>query len=102
FIFLQLWALGRSTYPEHLAPGDPFVSLSPKTIGTPFYRSSTLQTVDIPHKMTIDKIKEYSQLFAAATLNTVHKAGFDRVEVHGANRYLLEQFMWDTVNERTN
>ncbi|KAJ7813525.1 hypothetical protein B0H14DRAFT_2376760, partial [Mycena olivaceomarginata] len=38
---------------------------------------------------------------AAANANAVHKAGFDGLEVHRANGYLLEQFLWDTVNERT-
>ncbi|KAJ7903446.1 NADH:flavin oxidoreductase/NADH oxidase [Mycena olivaceomarginata] len=101
FIFLQLWALGRTAYPEHLAPGDPFVSSSPKTISTPFHRGSTPRTADVPREMTVDEIKEYSQLFAAAASNAVHKAGFDGVEVHGANGYLPEQFLWETVNERT-
>ncbi|KAJ7903444.1 NADH:flavin oxidoreductase/NADH oxidase [Mycena olivaceomarginata] len=101
FIFLQLWALGRTAYPEHLAPGDPFVSSSPKTTSTPFHRGSTPRTADVPREMTIDEIKEYSQLFATAASNAVHKAGFDGVEVHGAHGYLPEQFLWDTVNERT-
>ncbi|KAJ7817713.1 hypothetical protein B0H14DRAFT_2239690, partial [Mycena olivaceomarginata] len=57
-------------------------------------------TAHVPHKITIDKIKGYSQLFASVASNTVHKASFDGVEVHGANGYLAEQFLWDTVNER--
>ncbi|KAF8206314.1 hypothetical protein K438DRAFT_1714667 [Mycena galopus ATCC 62051] len=51
--------------------------------------------------MTTDEIKEYAELYATAAKNAVHKAGFDGVEVHGANGYLPEQFLWDTVNERT-
>ncbi|KAJ7364122.1 NADH:flavin oxidoreductase/NADH oxidase [Mycena albidolilacea] len=95
FIFLQLWALGRTAYPEHLAPGDPFVSSSPKTTSTPFHRGSTPRTAD--------STRSYLplQLFATAASNAVHKAGFDGVEVHGAHGYLPEQFLWDTVNERT-
>ncbi|KAJ7790736.1 hypothetical protein B0H14DRAFT_2202310, partial [Mycena olivaceomarginata] len=58
-------------------------------------------TADVPHKMTIDEINKYSQLFAAAASNTMHKAGFNSVKVHGANRYLPEQFLWDTVNKCT-
>ncbi|KAJ7157621.1 NADH:flavin oxidoreductase/NADH oxidase [Mycena crocata] len=50
FIYLQLWALGRCAYVEHLAPGDPYVSSSPKKLGTPFH-------------------KEYSELFAVAASN---------------------------------
>jgi NADPH2 dehydrogenase len=51
--------------------------------------------------MTIDEIKEYLQLFAAAASNAAHKAGFDGVEVHSANGCLPEQFLWDIVNECT-
>ncbi|KAF7374824.1 NADH:flavin oxidoreductase/NADH oxidase [Mycena sanguinolenta] len=101
FIFLQLWALGRTAYVEHLAPGDPFVSSSPKKVDTPFHRGAAPRTDDVPRAMTIDEIKEYSQLYATAAANAVHKAGFDGVEVHGANGYLPEQFLWDTANERT-
>ncbi|KAJ6513171.1 NADH:flavin oxidoreductase/NADH oxidase [Mycena sanguinolenta] len=101
FVFLQLWALGRTAYVEHLAPGDPFVSSSPKKVDTPLHRGAAPRTDDVPRAMTIDEIKEYSELYATAAANAVHKAGFDGVEVHAANGYLPEQFLWDTVNERT-
>ncbi|KAJ6513152.1 FMN-linked oxidoreductase [Mycena sanguinolenta] len=51
FIFLQLLALGRTAYVEHMAPGDPFVSS----------RAS--------RAMTTDEIKEYSELYATAAAN---------------------------------
>ncbi|KAF8206316.1 hypothetical protein K438DRAFT_1963385 [Mycena galopus ATCC 62051] len=101
FIFLQLWALGRTAYVEYLAPGDPFVSSSPKKIDTPFHRGASPRTDDVPRAMTTEEVKEYVELYATAAANAVHKAGFDGVEVHGANGYLPEQFLWDTVNERT-
>ncbi|KAJ7678896.1 NADH:flavin oxidoreductase/NADH oxidase [Mycena polygramma] len=101
FVYLQLWALGRTAYVEHLAPGDPFVSSSPKKIETPMHPDATPRTDDIPRAMTVEEIKEYVDLYAIAAANAVHKAGFDGVEVHGANGYLPEQFLRDTINERT-
>lgn len=44
--------------------------------------------------------KEYVQLFARAAVNAV-EAGFDGVEVHGANGYLVDQFLQDVCNNRT-
>ncbi|KAJ7706926.1 hypothetical protein B0H17DRAFT_972881 [Mycena rosella] len=101
FIYLQLWALGRCAYVEHLAPGDPYVSSSPTKLGTPMHMDSAPRTDALPREMTVDEIKEYCELFAVAASNAVHKAGFDGVEVHGANAYLPEQFLMDSLNQRT-
>lgn len=99
FIYLQLWALGRCAYVEHLA-GDPYVSSSPKKLETLMHIAAAPRTDDVPREMTMDEIKEYSQLFSIAASNAVHNAGFDGVEIHAANGYLLEQFLMDTINER--
>ncbi|KAJ6531879.1 NADH:flavin oxidoreductase/NADH oxidase [Mycena capillaripes] len=101
FIYLQLWALGHTAYVEHLAPGDPYVSSSPTKIETPMHRDASPRADRVPRAMTIDEIKEYVELYAVAAANAVHKAGFDGVEVHGANGYLPEQFLMDTINQRT-
>ncbi|KZT25847.1 NADH:flavin oxidoreductase/NADH oxidase [Neolentinus lepideus HHB14362 ss-1] len=92
FIFCQLWALGRAANPEELAKSNlPFVSSSDLPIPE--------KTV-APRPLTAPEIKEYVELFAQAAKNAV-AAGFDGVEVHGANGYLLDQFLQDTCNKRT-
>ncbi|KAK0455323.1 FMN-linked oxidoreductase [Desarmillaria tabescens] len=53
-----------------------------------------------PRPLTIEEIKEYVELYAQAARNAV-SAGFDRVEIHGANGYLLDQFTRDVTNKRT-
>ncbi|KAJ7874367.1 hypothetical protein B0H14DRAFT_2343744 [Mycena olivaceomarginata] len=78
---------------------------SPKQI-IAFHRGASLWTLRDrrrPTSVTTDEITEYWELCAtaAANANAVHKAGFDGREVHQANGYLLEQFLWDTINERT-
>ncbi|KAJ7457446.1 hypothetical protein FB451DRAFT_1098141 [Mycena latifolia] len=100
FIYLQLWALGRAAYVEHLALGDPYVSSSPKKLESIFHMGSAPRPHSVPRAMTVDEIKEYSELFGVAASNAVHKAGFDGVEIHGANGYLVEQFLMDSINER--
>lgn len=47
------------------------------------------------------EVKEYIQFYITAAHNAVHRAGFDGVEIHGANGYLLEQFIQDVTNRRT-
>jgi NADPH2 dehydrogenase len=47
------------------------------------------------------EIKEYVQTYKNAAVNAVHRAGFDGVEVHGANGYLIDQFFQDVSNKRT-
>ncbi|KDQ53954.1 hypothetical protein JAAARDRAFT_38938 [Jaapia argillacea MUCL 33604] len=94
FIFLQLWALGRAANPAVLTaedPSFPYVSSSPRALSDKPYP---------PRALTLDEIQEYIQLYATAAGNAV-KAGFDGVEIHGANGYLIDQFLQDVVNERT-
>lgn len=55
----------------------------------------------VPRSMTLDEIHEYIQLYAQAAADAVNKAGFDGVEIHGAHGYLVDQFLQDVVNKRT-
>ena len=47
------------------------------------------------------EIKQYVRWYGEAAANAVHKAGFDGVELHGANGYLPDQFLQDVSNKRT-
>ncbi|KAJ7216436.1 hypothetical protein GGX14DRAFT_441507 [Mycena pura] len=92
YMYLQLWALGRTADVETLAEeGLPRVSASDVPI----------QGQPAPRPLTVEEIQEYVQLYAAAASNAVHKAGFDGVEIHAANGYLLDQFLHDRSNIRT-
>lgn len=92
-IFLQLWALGRAASPEVLEKENfPYVSSSDVQLdGKP----------KPPRPLSIEEINEYVSLYAQAATNAVHRAGFDGVEVHGANGYLIDQFTQSTSNQRT-
>ena len=50
---------------------------------------------------TAAEIKQYIEWYAQAAENAVHRARFDGIEVHGANGYLVDQFLEDTTNIRT-
>ncbi|EGN94614.1 hypothetical protein SERLA73DRAFT_188596 [Serpula lacrymans var. lacrymans S7.3] len=94
FIYLQLWALGRAADPSILTKenNSPYVSAS----GIPLSGKSF-----IPQPLTIFEIEEYVRAYATAASNAVHKAGFDGVEIHGANGFLVDQFLQDVSNKRT-
>ncbi len=99
-IFLQLWHTGRISHPSLLPNGEQPVSASAIAAEgmastyegeQPFVAPRALETTEIP---TI--IEMYRQGAANAL-----EAGFDGVEVHNANGYLLDQFLRDGVNQRT-
>lgn len=95
YIFLQLWALGRTTKVELLKAEDPgFELVGPSAIPM----SSSRPT---PRPLTVDEIKAYVQWYADAANKAINQAGFDGVEVHFANGYLPDQFLQDVSNQRT-
>ncbi|KAF8498371.1 hypothetical protein BU17DRAFT_59303 [Hysterangium stoloniferum] len=92
FIYAQLWALGRAADTQVLKRDNdlPYVSSSPKPL---------TGRAEVPRALTVPEIREYVRAFATAAENAI-AAGFDGVEVHGANGYLVDQFLQDVVNAR--
>ncbi|KAF9077408.1 NADH:flavin oxidoreductase/NADH oxidase [Rhodocollybia butyracea] len=97
YIYLQLWALGRTAVPGKpgMEADFPYDHVSASNI------SMSREDPQKPRPLTISEIKEYTQWFAVAAKNAVEGAGFDGVEIHGANGYLLDQFLQDVSNDRT-
>jgi NADPH2 dehydrogenase len=95
FIYCQLWHLGRAAWPEALAAADSdnkLLSASAVPID---------ETRATPEAMSEEDIAQCIADFTAAAHNAVHRAGFDGVEIHGANGYLPDQFLQDRCNRRT-
>ncbi|KAF8997296.1 hypothetical protein BDQ17DRAFT_1248809 [Cyathus striatus] len=93
FIFLQVAAMGRGADPAALeALGYPYVGASPIP---PSYRPTP-----VPRELTVAEIAEYVELYAQAARNGI-EAGFDGVEIHGGNGCLVDQFLQDVTNQRT-
>lgn len=93
YIFLQLWALGRTAKAAILEEdGLQLVAPSPIPLSS--------KSPSIPRELTIPEIQEYVLLYAQAASNAI-EAGFDGVELHGANGYLIDQFLQDISNQRT-
>ena len=98
-MYLQLWALGRRASPEQLKREDPsFEYVAAGSVPSP---ASDALTPPTPRPLTKTEIVEYVQLYATAARNAVERAGFDGVEIHGANGYLVDQFLKEMSNDRT-
>ena len=96
YIFLQLWALGRTANPGFLAQkGHNLVSASDVPM-----KSSFSDEMHYPSPLTELGIREAISDFVHAAENAM-VAGFDGVEIHGANGYLIDQFIQDVSNRRT-
>lgn len=99
-IFLQLWHLGRSSH-SSFHDGKPAVAPSAIKINEPYIHTPTgkqphevpraLETKEIPR--VVDDYRNAAELAKAA--------GFDGVEIHGANGYLIDTFLQSKTNHRT-
>ncbi|KAK5221330.1 hypothetical protein LTR72_006890 [Exophiala xenobiotica] len=97
FVFLQLWHVGRAARQTALqAKGIDMVSSSDVPIEEAEGGSGI-----VPRPMTEEEIEQCIKDFGVAAHNAVEKAGFDGVEIHAANGYLIDQFLQDTCNRRS-
>lgn len=100
-IFAQLNHIGRVGSSLNLPEGAKLMTASAVRANMDIWTDAQgLVKVDMPHAMTIADIKSTIDEFVTATKNAV-EAGFDGVELHSANGYLLEQFLNPAVNIRT-
>ncbi|MFV1983895.1 MAG: alkene reductase [Thiohalomonadales bacterium] len=98
-IFIQLWHVGRISHPS--LQKDNQLPVAPSAI-KPNGEAMTLDGLQAfvePHALEIDEIKEIIQQYKSAAHNA-KIAGFDGVEIHAANGYLLDQFLRDSTNFR--
>ncbi len=99
-IFLQLWHVGRISHPD-LQP-DGALPVAPSAIA-PKGQASTYdgpKPFVTPRALETSEIPEIIEQYRKGAENAL-QAGFDGVEVHGANGYLLDQFLRDGTNHRT-
>jgi N-ethylmaleimide reductase len=99
-IFLQLWHVGRISHPS-LQPGGA-LPVAPSAIGAPgqLFTGQGMKPFVTPRALETDEIEGIVQQFAEGA-RRAYKAGFDGVELHGANGYLIDQFLRDGTNHRT-
>jgi 2,4-dienoyl-CoA reductase-like NADH-dependent reductase (Old Yellow Enzyme family) len=98
-ILMQLWHVGRISDPVFL---DGDVPVAPSAIAAAGYVSLVRpkREYPTPRALELDEIKGVVAAYRQGAENA-KRAGFDGVEVHGANGYLLDQFLQDSSNRRT-
>jgi N-ethylmaleimide reductase len=100
-IFIQLMHTGRITHPLNLPPGGRVLAPSAiKAAGKMWTDSQGMLELPSPEAMTIEEIEQVKKEYLLAAQNAI-EAGFDGIELHGANGYLIEQFLSPSSNQRT-
>ena len=99
-IFLQLWHVGRVSHPSLQPNGELPVApsaIAPKGMAATYEGEKPFVT---PRALETEEIPQIVQQYVQATKNAL-AAGFDGVEIHSANGYLLDEFLQDGSNKRT-
>lgn len=99
-IFLQLWHVGRVSHVDLQENGAAPVAPSAIRAETKTFVNNGFFDVSEPRALALDELPGIVNDFRQAAANAI-AAGFDGVEIHGANGYLLDQFARDSANRRT-
>jgi len=98
-IFLQLWHVGRMSHPDILG-GELPVAPSALPVNEEIHVPDGKKPIPVPRALESWEIRDIVRQFRTGAANA-KRAGFDGVEIHGANGYLLDQFLRDGSNHRT-
>ncbi|XP_050252941.1 12-oxophytodienoate reductase 2-like isoform X2 [Quercus robur] len=99
--FCQIWHVGRVSNQGFQPNGQAPISSTNRPL-TPQIQANGIDIADFtpPRRLSIEEIPQIVNDFRLAARNAI-EAGFDGVEIHGAHGYLIDQFMKDQVNDRT-
>ncbi|MGD0959559.1 MAG: alkene reductase [Methylomonas sp.] len=98
-IFLQLWHVGRISHSSLLPDGAQPVAPSAIRARSQTFTDAGFVDVSEPRALTLSEIKQTINDYGVAAANA-KRAGFDGVEIHAANGYLIDQFLQSTTNQR--
>jgi N-ethylmaleimide reductase len=99
-IFCQLWHVGRISHPDLQPGGQPPVAPSAIAPAGETFTHEGMKPFVIPRALETDELPGIVNAYRVAAKNAV-SAGFDGVEVHAANGYLLDEFLRDGSNTRS-
>ncbi|KAL9227683.1 hypothetical protein vseg_003342 [Gypsophila vaccaria] len=98
--FCQLWHVGRVSNTGFQPNGQAPISCTDKPISPTLESYGGSAPFSTPRRLETDEIPSIVNDFRLAARHAI-EAGFDGVEIHGANGYLIDQFVKDNVNDRT-
>jgi N-ethylmaleimide reductase len=96
---MQIFHTGRVALPDFLPQNQPPVAPSAVRAAGQNYTDEGMKDFVMPRQLSREEIKQTVADFAFAAKNAI-RAGFDGVEIHGANGYLIQQFLSTNVNQR--
>src|SRR5579871_3461557 len=99
-IFLQLWHVGAISHPDFHGGALPVSASAFNPHSKAYTPAGQLKETVTARALEHAEVKQVVQDFAQGARNAI-SAGFDGVEIHGANSYLIEQFLRDSSNQRT-
>ncbi len=98
-IFLQLWHCGRASHSDFHNGKLPVSASAVKLKGDAIHTPLGKKDYETPHALSVEEIKKIVNDYRNAAINA-REAGFAGVEVHGANGYLINQFLDSKTNQR--
>jgi N-ethylmaleimide reductase len=99
-IVAQLWHVGRISHVSLQPHGQAPISSTARRADAKTFTTNGFEDVSPPRALRLDELPGIVAQFRQAARNAID-SGFDGVEVHGANGYLIEQFLRDSINDRT-
>ncbi|XP_057422269.1 12-oxophytodienoate reductase 3-like [Lotus japonicus] len=102
-IFCQLWHVGRASHAVYQPGGAAPISSTNKPISARWrilMPDGSYGVYPEPQPLTTSEIPEIVQHYRQSAINAI-RAGFDGIEIHGAHGYLIDQFLKDGINDRT-
>jgi len=99
-IVVQLWHVGRISHTSLQPNGEAPVAPSAIQADTKTFTAKGFEPVSAPRALALDELPGIVEQYRVAARNAI-EAGFDGVEIHAANGYLLDQFLRDKTNHRT-
>ncbi|MDU8418552.1 alkene reductase, partial [Pseudomonas syringae] len=99
-IFIQLMHAGRMSHPDNTPHHRQAVAPSAISPETPIFTPTGMQDIPVPRALTTEEVRDTINDFRIAARAAI-EAGADGVEIHGANAYLIQQFLAPSANTRT-
>jgi N-ethylmaleimide reductase len=99
-IFIQIMHAGRMSHPDNTPHHRQAVAPSAIAPGSQMFTATGMQDIPMPRALTTDEVRRTVADFRLAARSAI-AAGADGVEIHGANGYLIQQFLAPSANTRT-
>lgn len=99
-VFIQLMHAGRMSHPDNTPHHRQGVAPSAIAPGSGMFTPSGLQDIPTPRALTAEEVRQTVNDFRLAARRAI-EAGADGVEIHGANAYLIQQFLAPSANTRS-